>query len=177
MKVRRLAQLSSSEWVWIIQHVLSVFFRWIERLKIGSRTNVDLHIRRAKLINWKFVWWCIFCFLREKIYLWPANVSWEKFDVWLRPYRLTTKAKFLQGVYISHYIQDKLNLDTHTTSNDSISLPRGSYAIKSENLLLSVTLSKILNVCERDRRGLSPSLCISDILSLLQQAQFSLARL
>ena len=41
-KVRLLAQLSSSEWVWIVQHVLSVCFRRIERLKIVYETNVDL---------------------------------------------------------------------------------------------------------------------------------------
>ena len=33
--VRRLAQLSSSEWVWIVRHVLSVY-------KIDSGANVDL---------------------------------------------------------------------------------------------------------------------------------------
>lgn len=71
-------------------------------------------------------------------------------------------------------IQDKLNLDTHTTSNDSISLPRGSYAIKSESLLLSVTLSKILNVCERDRRGLSSSLCIPIFLAYYNKPNFRL---
>ena len=49
-KVRRLAQLSSSEWVWIVQHVLSVCSRRIERLKIVSGTNVDFHMRRTKLI-------------------------------------------------------------------------------------------------------------------------------
>ena len=41
-KVRRLAQLSSSEWVWI---------RRIEALKIACRTNVDLHMRQAKQIS------------------------------------------------------------------------------------------------------------------------------
>ena len=51
-KVWRLAQLSSSEWVWIVQHVLSVCFRRIkERLKIVSRTNVHPHMQRTKLIN------------------------------------------------------------------------------------------------------------------------------
>ena len=30
-EVRRLAQLNSSKWVWIVHHVLSVFFRRIER--------------------------------------------------------------------------------------------------------------------------------------------------
>ena len=50
-KVRRLAQLSSSEWVWIVQHVLSVGFRRIERLKIVFKTNFDLHMRRTKLVN------------------------------------------------------------------------------------------------------------------------------
>ena len=38
---------SSSEW--IIQQVLSVRFRRIERLKIVSGTNVDLHVRETKL--------------------------------------------------------------------------------------------------------------------------------
>ena len=38
---------SSSEW--IIQQVLSVRFRRIERLKIVSGTNVDLHVRGTKL--------------------------------------------------------------------------------------------------------------------------------
>ena len=55
-KFRRLAQLSSSEWVWIVQHVLSDFFRRIERLKIVSGTNVDLYMRRTKLSelsSWK----------------------------------------------------------------------------------------------------------------------------
>ena len=47
--VRRLAQLTSSELVWIVQqHVLSVRFRRIERLKIFLGTNVDLHMRRIK---------------------------------------------------------------------------------------------------------------------------------
>ena len=50
-KVRRLAQLKSSQWVWIVQHVLSVSFRRIQRLKIVSGTNVELHMRRTKLIN------------------------------------------------------------------------------------------------------------------------------
>ena len=53
-KIRHLPQfnlISSSEWVWIVQHVLSVCFRWIERLKIVSGTNVDLHTRRNKLKN------------------------------------------------------------------------------------------------------------------------------
>ena len=45
-----LAQLSSCEWVWIVQHVLSVCSRRIERLKIVSGTNVDFHMRRSKLI-------------------------------------------------------------------------------------------------------------------------------
>ena len=45
-----LAQLSSSEWIWIVQHVLSVCSRRIERLKIVSGTNVDFHMRRFKLI-------------------------------------------------------------------------------------------------------------------------------
>ena len=35
----------------IVQHVQSVCFRRIERLKIVSGTNVDLHIRRSKLIS------------------------------------------------------------------------------------------------------------------------------
>ena len=50
-EVRRLAQLSLSEWVWIVQHVLSVCFRRVERLNIVSGTNVNLHMRRTKLIH------------------------------------------------------------------------------------------------------------------------------
>ena len=52
-KVRRLArQFSSSEWVWIVQHVLSVYFRRIGCRKIVSGTNpVDLHMPRIKLIS------------------------------------------------------------------------------------------------------------------------------
>ena len=38
-KVRRLAQWSSSEWVWIVQYVVFVCFRPIERLKILSGTK------------------------------------------------------------------------------------------------------------------------------------------
>ena len=38
-KGRRLAQLSSSEWVWIVQHVVSVRFRWRECLKIVSHAT------------------------------------------------------------------------------------------------------------------------------------------
>ena len=55
--VRRLAQLSPSEWVWIVQHpdVLSVCFRWIEHLKIVFETNFDPHMQRTKLINKKIV--------------------------------------------------------------------------------------------------------------------------
>ena len=34
--------------------MLSVCFRWIERLKIVSGTNVDLHARRNKLRNKNF---------------------------------------------------------------------------------------------------------------------------
>ena len=42
-KVQRLAQLSSSEWVWIVQKVLPIGFKRIERLKIVSAgTNVDI---------------------------------------------------------------------------------------------------------------------------------------
>ena len=50
-KVRRLAQLSSTEWVWIVQHVLSVpfCFRRTERLKIVYARKVNLHRRRTKL--------------------------------------------------------------------------------------------------------------------------------
>ena len=55
-KVRRLAQLRSPEGVWIVQHVLSVCFRRIERLRIVSETNVDPHMQRTKLRNWKFEW-------------------------------------------------------------------------------------------------------------------------
>ena len=50
-KVRRLAQLSSSEWVWIVQHVLSVCFRRIERQKIVFGTNVFFTMRWTRLIN------------------------------------------------------------------------------------------------------------------------------
>ena len=50
-KARRLAQLSLCEWVWIVQHALSVCFRRIEHLKIVPGTNVDLHMRRTKLVN------------------------------------------------------------------------------------------------------------------------------
>ena len=39
----QLFPLSSSARVWILQHVLSVYFKRIERLKIVSGTNVDLH--------------------------------------------------------------------------------------------------------------------------------------
>ena len=39
--------------VWIFQHVLSVSFRRMERLMIVSGTNVDLHLRRTKLIYLK----------------------------------------------------------------------------------------------------------------------------
>ena len=46
-----LTQLSSSEWAWVVQHVLSVCFRRIERLKIFPGTNVDLHMRRTKITN------------------------------------------------------------------------------------------------------------------------------
>ena len=46
-----LAQLSLSEWVWIAQHVLSVCFRRIERLKIVAGKNVDVHMRWTKLSN------------------------------------------------------------------------------------------------------------------------------
>ena len=35
-KVRRLAHLSSYKWVWMVQHVLAVSFRRIERLKIAG---------------------------------------------------------------------------------------------------------------------------------------------
>ena len=86
-KVWRLPQLSSSEWVWIVQHVLSVCFRRIKkRLKIVSGTHVDLHIQRTKLINWKFVWWCIFSLVREKTYYWSDSVDWFD-ESWVR--RLT----------------------------------------------------------------------------------------
>ena len=50
-KLRRLAQLSLSEWVWIVQHALSVCFSRVERLNIVSGTNVNLHMRRTKLIH------------------------------------------------------------------------------------------------------------------------------
>ena len=45
----RLAQLSLSEWVWIVQHVLSVCFRQIECLRIVTGTKVDVHVWRTKL--------------------------------------------------------------------------------------------------------------------------------
>ena len=41
----RLNEFGSSE------HVLSVCFRLIEHLKIVSKTNVNLHMRRTKLIT------------------------------------------------------------------------------------------------------------------------------
>ena len=47
--VRRLAQLSSSEWVWIVRHVLSVY-------KIDSGANVDLRMRRNKLTDFKHLY-------------------------------------------------------------------------------------------------------------------------
>jgi len=49
-KVRRLAQFISSEWIWIVQHVLSVCFRRKECLRSSVGTNVDLHMRPTKLI-------------------------------------------------------------------------------------------------------------------------------
>ena len=54
-KSRRLAQSSSSEWVWIVQHVLSVCFRRIECLKIVSGTNVSRYTLPNKQMNQKFV--------------------------------------------------------------------------------------------------------------------------
>ena len=67
-KVRRLAQLSLSEWIWIVQHVVSVCLRRIERVKIISGRSVDLHTQRAKLINEKVVRLCIFSLVWEKSY-------------------------------------------------------------------------------------------------------------
>ena len=61
-KVRCLLQLSSSEWV------LSLCLRRIERLKIVSGKNVDLHMRRTELIHWKSVWYCVSSLIWEKIY-------------------------------------------------------------------------------------------------------------
>ena len=56
-KVPRLAQLSSSEQVRIVPHVLSVCFRArIERLKVVSGQTSIFHMRRNKLINKKIVW-------------------------------------------------------------------------------------------------------------------------
>ena len=46
-----LSELNPELYVWIVQHALSVCFRRIERLKIVFETNVDLHIRRTKVIN------------------------------------------------------------------------------------------------------------------------------
>ena len=34
-----------------VGHVLSIYFRRVERLKIVSRTSVDFHMRRTKVIN------------------------------------------------------------------------------------------------------------------------------
>ena len=36
-----------------------------DRLQI--KKNVDLHMRRTKLMNWKFVWKCIFCLRRLRL--------------------------------------------------------------------------------------------------------------
>ena len=90
--VRRLAQLSSSEWVSIVQHVLSVCFRWMRRLKIVSETNFDLHMRRTKLINKKFVWWCIFSLVGLKL-LFGLIRSVLKFDVWPNRRSLPSSAR------------------------------------------------------------------------------------
>ena len=50
-------------------YVLSVCFRLIERLKLVSGTNVDLHMRQTKLINLKKLYdKCLLSIFREKIY-------------------------------------------------------------------------------------------------------------
>ena len=79
--VRRLAQLSPSEWVWIVQHpdVLSVCFRRIEHLKIVFETNFDPHMQRTKLINKKIARYCIFCLAGRKFITGPQQC----FLVWL----------------------------------------------------------------------------------------------
>ena len=48
-QVQRLSELSSFEWVWIVQHVPSVCFRQKEPLKIVSGTNVHLQMRGTLL--------------------------------------------------------------------------------------------------------------------------------
>ena len=42
---RRSFHERNHEWVWIVQHVLSVCYKRVERLKIVSGTSVDLHTR------------------------------------------------------------------------------------------------------------------------------------
>ena len=50
-------------------YVLSVCFRLIERLKLVSGTNVDLHMRQTKLINLEKLYdKCLLSIFREKIY-------------------------------------------------------------------------------------------------------------
>ena len=67
-KVRRLAQLSSSEWGWIVQYVLSVCFRRIGRLNIVCETKrrsshaTKLKLGRSEL---EFVWY------HGKFDVWP----------------------------------------------------------------------------------------------------------
>ena len=71
--------------VWIVQHVLSVCFRQIECLKIAFGTNVDLHMRWTKLINWKFVWLASsgkkFIYGRLKLLIQLIGSTRPKFDV------------------------------------------------------------------------------------------------
>ena len=78
----------SVKFVWmslIVQHVLSVCFRWIECLKIAFRTNVDIHMQCTKLINWKFVWLASsgrkFIYGRLKLLIQLIGSTRPKFDV------------------------------------------------------------------------------------------------
>ena len=81
-KVRRLAQLSLSEWVWIVQHVLSVCFRRIERVKIVSETNDNLHMRRTRLIHKKreTLLWIWFSWLVRRV-LSSTSVPTDDFNL------------------------------------------------------------------------------------------------
>ena len=65
----------SVKFVWMS---LDLPTRSLERMKIVSETNVDLHTRWTKTTQLKILW-CIFSLVREKIYYWPAK-NW--FLVW-----------------------------------------------------------------------------------------------
>ena len=133
-KVRCLAKLHSSEWVWTVQHALSVYFRRIERLKIVSRTKVDVNLHGRKK-NWTIknlygnVYLAFFCIFNEFLFCyvlhffthWLTNTS-EKYQ----------KRKRKRNIYSS---QTRIQLHTNKKERKKETHPSTFFSIYMKKLI------------------------------------------